>query len=352
MRGRRLRRRSKAERLAARGDVRRLIRLIGKHDWLVDADGHARDLAVGRRIEAVAALGSIESGDAEAGILIALADDDPRVKLAAVEALGSKPSARAARALARAAAAWRDPSLARARGAALELLISMADEVLAVVFAEALVDDPQRATLTGDEEAQLRRVFDLEHGRATMVLAERLVQRLASPDVRERGCVHQVIVVLGAAAVEPLVAALDDPARRAPACAGLAAIREPGPFPRCCPSLTLRPPRIAQWLREPSGPYGNRWRSTTSCALARTPTLTSGTPPSTRWALVPSSRSSAQVRFPTQRTGVSNTPTAHSGPEETTGFILPSSEASAPSDNDCAAVNRPGPDDGTTAPGI
>ena len=105
MRGRRLRRRSKAERLAARGDVRRLIRLIGKHDWLVDADGHARDLAVGRRIEAVAALGSIESGDAEAGILIALADDDPRVKLAAVEALGSKPSARAARALARAAAA-------------------------------------------------------------------------------------------------------------------------------------------------------------------------------------------------------------------------------------------------------
>ena len=49
-------------------------------------------------------------------------------------------------------------------------------------------------------------------------------------------------------------------------------------------------------------------------------------PPSTRWAVfVPSSRSSAQVRFPTQRTGVSNPPTAHSGPEETTGFILPSS---------------------------
>ena len=83
-------------------------------------------------------LGSIESGDAEAGILIALADDDPRVKLAAVEALGSKPSARAARP-SRAAAAWRDPSLARARrGAALELLISMADEaLLAVVFVES-----------------------------------------------------------------------------------------------------------------------------------------------------------------------------------------------------------------------
>ena len=237
MRAGRLRRRSKVERLAARGDVRRLVRLIGKHDWLVDADGHARDLAVGRRIEAVAALGSVESGEAEAGILIALADDDPRVKLAAVEALGPKPSARAARALARAAAAWRDPSLSQARGAALELVISMADEVLAVVFAEVLVEDPQRAALTADEEAQLRRVFDIEQGRATMVLAERLVQRLASPDVRERRCVHQVIVVLGAAAVEPLVAALNDPVRRAPACAGLAAIRDTRAVPALLPIL-------------------------------------------------------------------------------------------------------------------
>jgi HEAT repeat protein len=237
MRERRLRRRSKTERLAARGDVRRLIRLIGKHDWLVDADGHARDLAVGRRIEAVAALGSIESGEAEAGILLALADDDPRVKLAAVEALGPNASARAAKVVARAAAAWRDPSLSRARAAALELLISMADEVLAVVFAEALVDDPQRAALSGDEEAQLRRVFDVERGRATMVLAERLVQRLASPDVRERRCVHQVIVVLGAVAVEPLVAALDDPARRAPACTGLAAIRDTRAVPALLPIL-------------------------------------------------------------------------------------------------------------------
>ena len=223
---RRLHRRSKAQRLAARGDVRRLIRLLGTHDWLVDADGQARDLAVGRRLEVVAALGSIERGDAEDGLVLALADDDPRVRQAAVVALGADASDKVAKALARAAASWRDAGLAEARAAAVEALVTMDDEVLAVVFAETLVDDRQSEQLSPDEEAALRRLFDVEQGRATEILAERLALRLSAPNRGERRRALQVIVTLGGVAVEALVDALADTERRQAACAALAAIRD------------------------------------------------------------------------------------------------------------------------------
>jgi HEAT repeat protein len=221
-----LHRSSKAERLAARGDVRRLVRLLGTHDWLVDADGQARDLAVGRRLEVVAALGTMKRGDAEDGLVLALGDDDPRVRQSAVMALRADASDKAAKALARAAASWRDPGLAQARAAAVEALVAMDDEVLAVVFAETLVDDPQREQLSSDEEAELRRLFDVEQGRATEVLAERLALRLSAPNRGERGRALQVIVTLGGVAVEALVDALADTERRQAACAALAAIRD------------------------------------------------------------------------------------------------------------------------------
>jgi HEAT repeat protein len=202
------------------------MRLLATHDWLVDADGQARDLAVGRRLEAVAALGTIERPDAEAGVVRALDDDDPRVRRAAVAALGPEVSPKAATALARAAATWRDPGLAQARAAALDLLAGLNDEVLAVVFAETLMDDPQFERLRETEEAELRRLFAAPQGRATEVLAERLALRLSATDHAERHRAHQVLVILRSAAVEPLVDALSDPACFEPACAALAAIRD------------------------------------------------------------------------------------------------------------------------------
>jgi HEAT repeat protein len=234
---RRLRRRTKAERLAARGDVRRLVRLLKAHDWLIDADGQARDLAVGQRLEAVAALGTIEGSEAEHAIVEALHDDDPRVLHAAVMALGVDAGDTAAQALARAAATWRHPSLAKAREAALDALVAMEDEVLAIVFAETLVDDDQREHLTNAEEAELRRLFDVEKGRATEVLAERLTLRLAVPDGAQGHRVHQVLVALGGVAVAPLVDALKDTTRRQPACAALAAIRDPRAVPALVSTL-------------------------------------------------------------------------------------------------------------------
>ena len=223
--------RTHAERLALRGDVRRLVRILGKHDWLVDRDGLACDLAVGSRIEAVAALGSLETAEAEDGVVFALGDDDPRVRRAAVDRLRTDPSPKAAKALAQAAARWRDPSLAEARDAALEVLVALDDEVLAAVVAETLVDESEEEELTAAEERTLRRLFAGEKGPATDVLAERLTQRLSAADGRERRRAYQALVALGGAAVDPLVRALTDSERRHEAGAALGAIRDTRPVP-------------------------------------------------------------------------------------------------------------------------
>ena len=158
------------------------MRLLATHDWLVDADGQARDLAVGRRLEAVAALGTIERPDAEAGVVRALDDDDPRVRRAAVAALGAEVSPKAAKALARAAATWRDPSLGQARAAALDLLERLNDECSPSSLPRRSMDDPQFERLQDSEEAELRRLFAAPPGRATEVLAERLALRLSATD--------------------------------------------------------------------------------------------------------------------------------------------------------------------------
>jgi HEAT repeat protein len=229
---RRFHRRTKAERLAARGDVRRLVRLLRDHDWLVDADGHARDLAAPRRLDVVAALATVDSEEAEEGLVLALEDDDPRVRQAAVVALGVDASPRAAHALARVAATWREPELAGARAAALDVLVRMNDEVLGAVFAEALLEDEELDELRPDEERDLRRLLAAQ-GHATNVLAERLALELDDPDVAFARRTHQVLVALGGSAVPSLVDALADPNRSEPACAALAAIRDV----RAVPSL-------------------------------------------------------------------------------------------------------------------
>jgi HEAT repeat protein len=222
----RLRRRTKLERLRDRGDSRRLIRILDKHDWLVDRDGMARDLAVGRRVEAVKALGTINTDHAEEGVVRALEDDDPRVRLAAVEALRSDPSVLAAETLARTAARWRDVGYERERAAAVGLLIELDDERLAVVYAQALVNDPERNELTVQDEHDLGRLFAKSGGEESSALGERLTQQLAAPDAKRRRRAHQALIGLGSTAVVPLIGALQDPARQDLACAALGRIRD------------------------------------------------------------------------------------------------------------------------------
>jgi HEAT repeat protein len=219
------RRRSKVERLRERGDVRRLVGLLGGHDWIVDRDGVLLDLDVGRRIEAVYALGTIDDLSAEDGIVRALADDDPRVRRAAVKALAPSPSPRAAKALARTAALWRTPALEPAHQAAVDLLVGLADELNAVEYTQILVET-RADRLSDAEQAAVRRLFAADSGPVAEVFAGELAHRLRAGYEPERSLVDETLVAMGSISVGPLIAALDDRARRRSAAAALGAIRD------------------------------------------------------------------------------------------------------------------------------
>jgi HEAT repeat protein len=224
------RRRSKVERLRDKGNVRALVRLLGQHDWLIDREGRALDLAVARRIEAVAALGTMSDRGAEEAVVQALADSDPRVRGAAVEALAPLPGPRAARALAETAARWDEPVLEDARGAAITLLESLADEVHAVEFTQTLVEHRAGTSLSDVEVAAVRRLFAADSGPVAEIFANQLALGLGGPDDDGR-VIEQTLEAIGAIAVGPLLAALDDPDRRLQAMALLGAIRDPQVVP-------------------------------------------------------------------------------------------------------------------------
>jgi HEAT repeat protein len=239
----RLRRRgrSKIERLRDRGDVRRLVGLLGQHDWIVDRDGVLMDLAVGSRIETVYALGTIDDRSAEDGIVRALADDDPRVRRAAVEALAPSPGPRAAKALARTAALWRTPALAPAHQAAVNLLVGLADELNAVEYTQILVET-RAGGLSDAEHAAVTRLFAADSGPVAEVFAVELVRRLRVGDEPERRLVDETLIAMGSISVRPLIAALDDHARRCAAAAVLGTIRDARAVPALVDMLSAREP--------------------------------------------------------------------------------------------------------------
>jgi HEAT repeat protein len=201
-----------------------LIRILSRHDWVVNEAGRPWDRAVQRRIEAITALGAIETEDAEEGILSGLNDGDPSVRHAAVGALRSSLTARGARALARAAATWRGPALARPRAAAIDTLVENGDELHAVEYTQVLVEDRGRSELDDEEQSAVRRLFLADSGPVAEIFANQLALRLGEdPDGR---VVPQALVAMGAVSIDPLISALDDPNRRLLAAATLGAARD------------------------------------------------------------------------------------------------------------------------------
>jgi HEAT repeat protein len=214
-------RKARIARLTKRGDVARLVRLLAERDWLVDRDGVRRDLAVGRRLEVVAALGAIDGPEAEGGLLVAMTDEQPQVRLAAVDALPGKPTAETAEMLAREVAGWRDPAFEEARVRALDILSAQGDPTLGAVYAETLIEGAH-AELTTEEIAAIRQIFAIpgSHDVAT-ALASRIAQRLGD----DRPCIRQSLSALGEPAVPAVVEALSDPSRRRAAAEALGEIR-------------------------------------------------------------------------------------------------------------------------------
>jgi HEAT repeat protein len=220
-------RRSKVERLRDRGDVRRLTSMLDEHDWVLDRDGVLVDFAVARRLAAVTALGTIDDPSAEDGLVRALADDDPRVRRGAVEALAPTPGAHAAKALAKAMAHWSTPDSESARLAALELLVGLADELNAVEYGQALVQRRHDEGLTAEERTAVSRLFAADSGPVAEIFARELVQRLAAREESDRRLVRETLIAMGRVCVGPLVSVLGDPGRRRAAASALGEIRDP-----------------------------------------------------------------------------------------------------------------------------
>lgn len=218
--------RSRVERLRDRGDVRRLVRMLDKHDWVLDRDGVLVDFAVARRLAAVTALGTIGDPDAEDGLVRALEDPDARVRRAAVEALAPAPGRHASKALAKAMARWTTPDSESARRTALDLLVALADELNAVEYAQALVEIRHAGGLAEEDRIAVSRLFAADSGPVAEIFARELVQRLddgADPDER---LARETLIAMGDVSVPPLLAALADRSRRVPAAAALGAIRD------------------------------------------------------------------------------------------------------------------------------
>jgi HEAT repeat protein len=193
---------------------------------VADRQGRAFDLAAGRRIDAVTALGTIRTREAEDGVLLGLEDSDPRVRHAAVEALRPVASARALKALAHAAAVWRDPALKDAREAAVGFLVELGDELYAVEYTQVLVEDDERSSLSAAEETAVRELFSADSGPVAEIFANQLALRLSGADEPERRIVLQTLVAMGEVSVGPLTSTLSDPSGRHLAARALGALRD------------------------------------------------------------------------------------------------------------------------------
>jgi HEAT repeat protein len=198
-----------------RADVAALRRVLTERDMLKETGGALVDVALGRRLDAVAALARIGDDAAIDALAPALYDPQTRVRAAALEAAGLAPPPEFLKHLAVAVARWRDGGLQELRRYALELLVKTQDPDLGPLHVKALLD------LRGDEELDevdgdaVRRLVAADpSGAIAEALAARLILELLGEDRGRRERAATLMVALGDTAAEPLIAALEDEALR------------------------------------------------------------------------------------------------------------------------------------------
>ena len=194
-------------RLARRGDLDRLGKVLEERDLVKDRDGRMLDLAAPRRVEALEALAAIDDDRAGDLLVAGLGDPEPRVRLAAVEALGRSGREQDAELVA-ALVRWQADIQTEERRAALALLRDQERPELAVALADGLLQAGQgRAVTLADQEA----IAALKPAGAPGVeaLCGRLIDRLGDDGVRAQ----RLLESLGEPAAEPLIGALEGPHR-------------------------------------------------------------------------------------------------------------------------------------------
>ena len=212
----------KVEKWRRKGDVARLMELLGHQDLARQTDGRVVDRAAETRIAAVAALSQLEGRAATDAVARGLNDPVPAVRSAAIRGLVGRGYADAAPALIPAAARWTEPPLAGLRAEAVEALASFREPELPRRMAAELLDRP--AELEDADGTVLRSLVEAAGENAPEATSEYLVLRLREGSTPAR--IRVLLAALAPESVERLIDALDDPALQREAAVTLGAIHD------------------------------------------------------------------------------------------------------------------------------
>ncbi len=186
--------------------MERLVAALGYEDPVVARDGQVVDLGADVREAAVHALAGLDGAEADSGLMRALSDPEPSVRLAAVQAVGHRGAPAWSEALIRVALGWKQPELAQARKVAVSALIAFDEPAAAAAFAQALLEMPREPD---EEDVEALRRFGREAVPDTLhLIVETLMARLRDDGMAERAA--GLLALLAPDSVPPLVAALDD----------------------------------------------------------------------------------------------------------------------------------------------
>lgn len=217
------RRHPNVEKLARKGKVERLVGALSYEDAIVDRQGVAVDLGTEVRRAATEALAAMDSPEAFDGLLRALGDPQPIVRLTAVRGIHGSKNPRAAERLSQVVVDWSRPEDARAREEALRALESLRDPSAPRLVAAGLVTRTADLDEAADAELLRRLAFGGERA-ALAATVDDLVTRLRERVAPER--VRSLLVWLAPASVDPLIAALADDGSRHDAILALGAAHD------------------------------------------------------------------------------------------------------------------------------
>ena len=212
------RRHPNVEKLERKGNVEGLVRALSYEDRAVDREGHVLDLGVEVRRAATQALAGMESRAAFDGLLRALDDPQPSVRITAVDGLRERGDPLAVEQLTSAATNWTQPEYAEARAHAVEALAFLRDPTTPRRVAAGLLT--RNSELDDDADAAVLRKLARAGGHDALVgtIAD-LVARLREGSAPAR--TRKLLVWLAPESVEPLIEALDAVPARGEAIAAL-----------------------------------------------------------------------------------------------------------------------------------
>lgn len=238
------RRRPNVERLRRKGKVERLVRALSYEDPITDRDGRYLDLGVEVRRRAVCALAELNGPSAYEGLLRALEDPAPDVRIAAVHGLRERDSVLAVEHLSSAVTNWTEARYTGARAEALEAMLSLRDPTAPRRVAAGLLTRTEDLDDRVDGDI-FKRLAQGAGGEVVTATIEDLVAALRDGAFVDRA--RTLLVWLTPDSVVPLAAALGNERGRCETVLALGATRDARAVePLCAIMLGDDPPPVRE----------------------------------------------------------------------------------------------------------